>query len=140
MSYATVADVQKLIALDQLILLTDDEDNGTLVTSRVEDALETASTTIDSYIGDRYKLPFSATQPILNVLCAQIAGYLLHVRRNEIPETWENIHKNALKMLEKINEGKISLGASDPEDDGESGDFKVNSGEAMFGDDELEKY
>lgn len=140
MSYATLADVQKLIMQDQLILLTDDEDNGVLVTSRVDDALETATITIDSYLSERYELPFATEQQILVVLCAQIAGYLLHVRRNEIPETWVSIHKNSLSMLEKISKGQISLGASDPDVAEDGGRLEISSGEAMFGDDELEKF
>ncbi len=140
MIYATQSDLEQFISEDELIGLTDDEDTGAVVSSRIESVLETASITIDGYLGGRYELPFSSPPQILTKLCVDIAGYLLHIRRNEVSESWEKRHNNAIRFLEKVNGGKLSLGVGDPEGTGENEKFQVGTSEKIFSKDELDKF
>ncbi len=140
MSYAIQADLEQFISESELIGLTDDEDTGAVVTSRIEASLETASVTIDGYLGSRYSLPFSDPPQILNKLCVDIAGHLLHIRRNEISESWGKRHDNAISFLEKVNNGKLSLGVKDPAGTGSDEKLRVDARAIKFSEEELDKY
>ena len=140
MSYATINDLIKLLPEETLIGLTDDEDLGVVNTDRVDAALETATVVIDGYLASRYSLPFSSTPPILSSICVDLAGHLLHIRRDLNSEMWEKRHENAVRFLEKIGEGKLSLGAAEPTGTGDKESLAISAPAALFGDDELERY
>ncbi len=140
MSYADSSDLLKLLPEETLIGLTDDEDLGTVNSGRVDAALETATVVIDGYLASRYNLPFSSTPPILKSICVDLAGHLLHIRRDLNSEMWEKRHENAIRFLEKIGEGKLSLGVAEPSGSGDKESLAISGPAALFGEDELEKY
>jgi len=116
MSYCAQIDIEKILPEKQLIRLTDDENAGMVNTVRLDEAIISAAEEIDAYIGGRAKLPISGViPPILGKFNADIAVYNLYSRYSEsIPETRVDRYKNAIKTLEKISEGKISLGLQPP--------------------------
>jgi len=115
MSYATATDLRQWIDEAALVQLTDDQDAGTADEDIIESVLEAASTEIDGYLGGRYELPMAAPPAILKKLCVDIAGWLLHVRRDVgAPEHWQRRYDNAVRFLEQVAAGKITLGAGDP--------------------------
>lgn len=140
MNYATVDDLLELLPEEELIGLTDDEDLGVVHTGRVDAALETASVTIDGYIAGRYSLPFAAVPAMLTVLCVGIAGHLLYIRRNRTSEPWEKQHDNAIRFLEKVGSGQLSLGTAEPAGTGTTESLSVSAPEALFGSEELDKF
>ena len=117
--YATLEDLKKRLPEEVIIGLTDDEDLGVVHVERTEAALETASITIDGYIAGRYELPLESPPNILSVHCVSLAGHFLHERRDQISEAWKIAHDGAVKFLEKVANGTISLGAGDPHGTGD---------------------
>lgn len=140
MVYATQSDLEKLLPVRDLVGLTDDDDTGAVNTATVDTALETASITIDGYLSDRYELPFSTPPAILTNLCVDIAGHLLHIRRQQGSEEWEKRHDNAIAFLEKVNSGKLKLGVGDPRGTGSSDTMEVDAADRIFTRDELDLY
>ncbi len=141
--YATLADLELYIDRDTLILLTDDEDAGVVVESRVNKVLETASTIIDDHLAEAgVTLPLNDVPPRLVQLCCAIGGYLLHVRRDRASEMWEKQYNDALSYLEKVAQGTrtlVKLTGQEVEADG-GGSVHVAGPAAMFGEETLDKF
>ncbi|RJX20295.1 MAG: DUF1320 domain-containing protein [Desulfobulbus sp.] len=141
MSYATITDIRQWIDEDVLIQLTDDADAGTTDADVVATALAAASVEIDGYLGGRYALPLASPPAVLTKLAVDIGGWLLHVRRDvAAPAHWQARHDNAIKFLEKIATGKISLGADDPAGTGAADRPAATSGDRIFSTDTLAGY
>lgn len=117
MPYSTLTDILKLIPEAVVIQLTDDEDTGSVVTARVDEAIAQADAEIDSYCGGRYAVPFATVPDICRKISVDIAIYNLYSRKVETtPETRSERYKNAIRQLEGISRGTISIG-EDPEPD-----------------------
>lgn len=114
--YSTLTDIKKLIPEDTVIQLTDDENTGAVVESRVTEAIAQADAEIDSYCGGKYSVPFTTVPDIVKKISVDIAIYNLYSRKvEEIPETRADRYKNAIRQLEGISKGTISIGeATDP--------------------------
>lgn len=111
MSYSTLTDIKKLIPEETLIQLTDDEGLGVVNQTRIDEAIKGADSEIDSYCGGRYKVPLSTVPDIVKKLSIDIAIYNLYSRRvEEIPQTRAERYKNAIRQLEAISKGVVSLG------------------------------
>lgn len=139
MSYATQDDLQALIPAEQLLLLSDDNDFGSIDGAVVDTALANASELIDSYLADRYELPFAEVPAILKNICVRVAGYELHARRGEVPDTWSDLRQYALSMLEKMASGQIRLGAAMPKQ-AATAKMEISAADPLFSRDELDKY
>lgn len=112
MAYSTLTDLKKLLPEDSLIQLTDDEGAGVVNSERISEAIASAEAEIDAYCGGNYSVPFAAPVPDLVKKCSvDIAIYNLYSRRvEEIPETRSDRYKNAIRQLEGIAKGTISIG------------------------------
>lgn len=75
--------------------------------ARVDQAIADASALISGYIGSRYTLPIEGPQPILVGVACQIVRYSLDL---DPDETVRAAHDQAIKTLEKIARGVITLG------------------------------
>ena len=111
MSYSSLDDIKKLIPEETIIQLTDDENLGFVNQSRIDEAIAQADAEIDSYCGGRYTVPLSPVPDIIRKISVDIAIYNLYSRRVEvIPETRAERYKNAIRQLEGIAKGTISIG------------------------------
>ncbi|MBN2060705.1 MAG: DUF1320 domain-containing protein [Deltaproteobacteria bacterium] len=113
--YCTQSDI--LEQLDEVILiqLTDDEGAGEVDNDKVTRAIADADSTIDAYCQDRYTIPLSPVPEKIRQVSVDIAIYNLYSRRDDTaPEARKDRNKEAIRFLEKVNEGKIKLGASTP--------------------------
>ncbi|MBU2548347.1 MAG: DUF1320 domain-containing protein [Proteobacteria bacterium] len=145
MAYATQADLLKALPELELIRLTDDDGAGSIDTDKVAEALDSAADEINVWIGGRVKLPLTATVPVLLNLNRDLAVYNLYSRvSTEVPETWRERRKDALKLLEKINDGKVSLGAqpppAPPASTGYDGGIQTQVRTQIFSETELDKF
>ena len=123
MSYSTIDDMGKLIPLEMLIQLTDDENTGALVATRVEEAVRQADSEIDSYCAMKYGVPLDPVPEIVRKCSVDIAIYNLYSRRvEEIPPTRSERYRNAVRCLEGIVRGTVSLGESPAGEPTASGD------------------
>lgn len=143
MPYSTASDIIKLLPEITLMQLTDDEGLNTVNQGRVGEAIAQADSEIDSYCGGRYKVPFATVHPIVKKISVDIAVYNLYSRRSEeIPKTRDDRYKNAIRQLELISKGSISIGV-DPEPAGptnSSSSVQVRSNDRVFSGDLLKDY
>ncbi|MCE5334266.1 MAG: DUF1320 domain-containing protein [Desulfobacteraceae bacterium] len=115
MSYCTNEDIRNQIEEARLVQLTDDEGTGTVEEDRVTQAIADANSEIDGYLGLRMKLPLAPVPVTLQRLAIDIAVYNLYSRREKIPEHRAERYRNAIRFLEGVVAGKISLGSADPD-------------------------
>ena len=117
---------------DELVQLTDDTGAGTIDSTLVADQLALASAEIDGYLGARYSLPLGTAPAILTNLCVDLAVFNMYARRQGPPEHWQKRYDNAIKFLVKVSEGKISLGAGDPDGNASSDTPQVTGPDRVF--------
>jgi len=144
--YCTVDDLKKAIPEAVLIRLTDDAGAGVVDEDKTSEAIASAAEEIDTYIGGRVKLPIAGTAPpILGKINTDIAIYNLYSRvKEEIPQTRADRYKNAVRLLEKMAKGEISIGLQPPPDPPAAGEYEgagqVNARTKIFDPDTLGKY
>ena len=102
--------------------LSDDSGVGALDSDVVARAIDDADAEIDGYLGSRYSLPLASTPAILRKLSVDVAIYNLYSRRgNTIPEIRTARYEKAMTLLDGIRAGDVSLGASSPSADDDTG-------------------
>lgn len=115
MGYCTLEDIKKLVPEETIVQLTDDEGIGVVNRDRVDEAIAQADAEVDSYCAVRYSVPFSTTPDIVKKCSVDMAIYNLYSRRaEEIPQTRADRYKNAIRQLEGIAKGSISIGVDPP--------------------------
>ncbi len=115
MAYCITQDVIDRFGEDELIRLTAQanefgEYGSEINQTQLDRALSDASATIDSYLASRYPLPLANVLPILNRFACDIVRYFLH-DVSPLDEV-TNRYKDAIRYLEKVSKGDISLGIS----------------------------
>ncbi len=110
MGYATQASLIKRYTLETLLTLALNKDR-TLNEAKINEALDDASQTIDSYLAGRYALPLASVPAVLERHCCYIARYFLEKNRavNQARQDYED----SLRFLEKVAAGTISLGLAE---------------------------
>jgi len=115
MGYCTVSDIKKVIPENTLIQLTDDNDLGKIDQAFIFDAITQADSEINSYCGVKYSVPFTVAPDIIKKISIDIAIYNLYSRRvEEIPDIRGDRYRTAIRQLEGIAKGTVSIG-EDPE-------------------------
>lgn len=141
MPYCDVDDLKTRIPEERLIELTDDEGVGMVNLGRVSEAITKADGTIDSYLAERYAVPLNPCPVIIKSASEDLAIYNLYTRTQDVvPESRQKANDNAVKLLEKIAAGKLSLGVADPPEETNTGGISVTAPEPIFPDSELDKF
>src|SRR5574344_775307 len=112
MTYCNSNDIEIQIGTNSLVQLTnDDSSQQTVDNVVVEEALIYSSTLIDGYLRGRYSLPLNTQFPLLRIVAMDLCTYRLYSRRlvTEMPEAVLNAYKNAIKTLENLQKGVITL-------------------------------
>lgn len=130
--YASLDDLKKQLPEDLLLQLTDDAGAGIIDVAVADTALETADVEIDGYLGARYGLPITPVPAIIAKQAVDIAIYNLYARRQGPPEHWQKRYENVIRFLERIADGRISLGADDPDEGAASSAEVVSTPERLF--------
>lgn len=137
--YATRADMVRRFGEEQMILLTDhDADLGVIDSAVLDQALADASADIDGYLGGRYGLPLPTVPSILVRICCDIARY--HLYDDSAPETVTERHKGAVRYLEKLAAGTISLGLPDTTAVTSSATAEIHSAGSVFARDKAKAF
>jgi len=115
MPYSIIDDIISLLPEAEIIRLTDDEGLGVVGAARVSAAIARADSEIDSYCGGRYAVPVIPVPDLLKKLSADIAAYNLYSRSVMVmPDVWGQRYRNAIRQLEGISRGIVSLGVPGP--------------------------
>ena len=75
-----------------------------------------ATEIVDGYLRSRYVLPLSQVPTLVRNICLQLARFWLYSRRPEgkgFPDNVKETHTQALKDLERIQNGKLHLGLTE---------------------------
>jgi phage gp36-like protein len=111
MAYSALADIELAIPEATVIQLTDDENSGVVDENIVSEAIRQADSVIDSYCSSRYGVPFSPVPDVIKTCSVDIAIYNLYSRRaEELPGTRKDRYNNAMKILEGIAKGIVTIG------------------------------
>ena len=118
--YSTIADLKKLMPEAQLLELSDDGVDSPTPEEVMAEAIEQADREIDGYLNAVLPVPLDPVPPLVANISAKIAIWNLYRRRTHLdPGSWGDEYPRQLRLLEKIAEGKISIGATGDEEPGE---------------------
>jgi len=115
LAYCTIDEISNQVEEARLVQLTDDEGTGAVAEDRITQAVADADNEIDGYLGLRMELPLASVPDSLRRISTDIAVYNLYSRRDRIPEHRAERYRNAVRFLEGVAAGKISLGSADPD-------------------------
>lgn len=113
MGYCELEDIEKYLDPDQVMDLSDDDNDEVPDPAVIAEVIAAADADLDSYLGNRYTVPFSPPVPVIvRKLSARMAIHYLYLRRKEamIPDKWVDDYNNLLEMLREIARGEISIG------------------------------
>ena len=111
-AYATPDDMARQLGEREVLALADRDATGTADPAVLESALEAATAEINVYLAERYPLPLKTGYPILVTYCVDIARYRLLGAQATETEAARVRYKDAIRFLELVAQGKVSLGAS----------------------------
>lgn len=144
MPYCTLDDIKKAIPEQNIVQLTDDTGAGTLDQAKVDDAIAYAEQLIDGYLRGRYTLPLSTIPGLIKMLSVDLAVFHLYSRRFELEmsESMMAKYKNAVKLLEQIQKGLVTLGIESADTGPGQGHYKTNktAEDRTFSKDVLEQF
>lgn len=130
--YCSPDDIELQIGKATLIQLTNDDCSQETVDSVVcDEAILYSSTLIDGYLRGKYTLPLNNHFPLLRVIAIDLSIYRLYSRRiyTEIPETISAAYKNAIRTLEDLKKGIITLQTEEETNVQSSGEYRTNKTE-----------
>lgn len=141
MSYVTAQHLSDRFGLDELIQVTNPTDPTatTVNATRVDQAVADIGALIDAKLGARYAMPLVTVPLVLLNIAADLVRARLYDDR--IPDRLADREKAALKLLDQIADGTLSLGLdaaaqATPPSDGP----QYFSGNATFTADSLRDY
>ena len=133
MSYCTQANILDRIDEATLITLTDEAGAGEVDDAKVTAAIADADATINAYCQSNYTLPLSPVPPKITQISVDIALYNLYSQSDlEMPEIRKDRNKEAIRFLEKVAAGGISLGSTTPAPADTSNSATVASNARIF--------
>lgn len=133
MAYSTQADITEQLPLDDLISLSDDAGIGEVDASVVSRAIADADARIDAYCQNRYTLPLDPVPSMIRLISVDLAIGNLFARRSlDLPEVRKDRQKEAIRALEQVAAGKLSLGAVTPAPVSTGNDVSISSQTRIF--------
>lgn len=139
--YCTLADIKKTIPEAALVQLTDDDSLGVVDEAKVDEAISSAGGEIDGYLAGRYQVPIDPVPALVAKCAVDIATYNLYSRVVEsVPETRKDRYKNAVRILENIAAGKLTLGETPAPAATPASSVRASAPARIFSDDKLNGY
>ena len=126
MPYASTDQLKAVIPAQDLALLTDFDGAATASDARLEQALDDASSEINTYIAKVVKLPIANPPHILTVICRDLAMHRLYINLGHDTEVYDRLRKDSIAMLRSIARGETAIG-----DDGDGDSTLTSPGVAM---------
>lgn len=119
--------------------IEDPEEQKRRLQPLVEEAIEDADAEIDGYLAKRYDVPMSPAPRVLNKFSKDIAAYNLMSRiginEQDRDKTYLNRYNAAIRFLEGVAKGTISIGTGDAGDtqaQAAQRGFRIEHSERLF--------
>ena len=114
-NYFSQSDLLTVVPRNELVRLTDIDDEGTINAATVTAYIEETEADIDGYLARRRDVPVttSPTPPKLKRMCVRWWFYVAHRYRQSVSEDLERDHERDVEWLEAYAEGEGSLGDED---------------------------
>lgn len=114
MAYLTITELRDIIGERRLLLLADDGDGalGTEEVGRINEALEDASSELDSYLGVRYSVPLQTAQ-VTRTMRRHVANAAVYHVADTCATVTKDIQRRydaACKWAQDVSCGKAKLG------------------------------
>ena len=115
MPYVTQAQLQDRFGAGDLKQWTDDDASGAVDASVVGSIIADVGAMIDAAASQHYTAPLSlgnaTTAAVVRDMAGSLAGYRLATRRHadNVPENLRLLYDDALKWLQRLEQGKVSL-------------------------------
>jgi len=141
MRYLTRPAIDAAIPANTLIELTHDDPAATAPDEGVLAAVvDSCEELVDGYLRGRHDLPFENVPSIVRSLALDLVRHALYLRRPEgaVPETIKSSYANAIKLLETIRDGRITIGNQDGKPTPEPGKIRVRARKQQFAGNEWE--
>lgn len=141
MAYCDLDYIRKKINGAELIRLTDEENTGEIDTTKVDDAIVSADVEIDAYLGQQDYLPLVSPPALIGDLSRTLAiRNLYQISPGGVPESREKDAANAIKLLDKIAKGELTLGFGDPQAGSTDNGVHFSSSQRIFSRGSLKGY
>ena len=144
MAYSTRALLEQRIGVERVAQIARDTpaDTAATIDALVLQACEDADALVDGYLGGKYKLPLASAPRLVIATALDIAIYNLHTRRPNlaVPEDVAERHKNAVKLLDTIARGLVTLGMQPAPDPSPLIPARADGPERVFTRDTLAEY
>ena len=108
--YCTIDDLKNALTEDILARLTD-ENGAEINTTRVNKAIEFASTLIDAHLEGSYPTPININSPLLTGIAVTLATFRLYLDScgDDAPDSVSTAYTEALNLLVKLQNGELNL-------------------------------
>jgi len=110
MPYASQVNMVAQFGEREVIALTDRARVGLIDVGVLNDALNRASSLIDSYLSDRFGAPLTSTPVEIIDACCDIARYKLCGSDALGSDEIRNRYKDALKLLQMVRDRELNIG------------------------------
>ena len=107
MTYATQATLETAFGVDEILQLTDRDQNGSVDAAFLAAALARADAVIDSYLGRRYTVPITPTPTVVLGIAADLARHYLY--EDAVPEPVRAAYDDALRWLQQAGRGEVCV-------------------------------
>lgn len=113
MAYATSQDAIDLYGEDYILTSVDRDDDGDADAAAFSDALDQATSELDSYIGVKYDLPLVTVPAVLVRFCVDVAVYVSSPNPAELTDEKKDRYAAAIRWARGVAKGEVSLGTVD---------------------------
>lgn len=141
--YVDIADLVPALIEERIaIQLTNDEvDGDAVVESVITETIADAEAEVDGYLGTYYSLPLANVPRLVQQLAGRVTRYRLYSRRPGAVEEWlEKDYDAAIKMLDRIAKGTVTLGSQPEPAANEGRRVRTEGRTRVFGRDNLDGY
>ncbi|HFE31940.1 MAG TPA: DUF1320 domain-containing protein [Gammaproteobacteria bacterium] len=128
MSYCTKQNLIARFGKPELEQLTDRDLTGYIDDVVLNQAITDVDAVIDGHIGGRYTLPLVTVPDVLVTNACDMVRYRLY--KDGAPDEVSDRNRAALRYLERIQEGKATLGEQETSEDRSGGQVTVGAGQS----------